>query len=171
MSATAPAERFPGTGVFHATAGDRLNLSHGPIAELGWPAMTMDLGTTAPGVGDGLNAGDRVHFHLVRSDSGGYLIESIEPIAASGTGVIHTVDPAQGLLNMSHDPIGELGWPDMRMDFRVREPGLLDGFRSGDRVAFDLVREASGGYAIVSLQAVAPPAPPEGHDHHEMHGE
>ncbi len=56
-----------------------VNVSHGPIAAIGWPAMTMDL----PLIGDvdtsGVTAGDEVTLMLQQGDDGMYGISAIEP--------------------------------------------------------------------------------------------
>ena len=38
---------------------------------------------------------------------------------AHGTGTVNSVDPAQHKVNLSHNPIPEIGWPAMTMDFPV----------------------------------------------------
>lgn len=54
-----------------------VNLSHGPIAALGWPAMTMDFGV-AEGVDLGaVRVGDMVGFTVARPPNGVYLIDSL----------------------------------------------------------------------------------------------
>ena len=56
-----------------------ISLSHEPIAEFGWPAMTMDL-PLAPGVGVGeLAPESAIRFHLERLDEVTYRILAVEP--------------------------------------------------------------------------------------------
>jgi Cu/Ag efflux protein CusF len=56
-----------------------VNLTHGPIATLGWPAMTMDFGT-APSVDlSGVKPGDVVAFTVLKTPDGGYLIDTLKP--------------------------------------------------------------------------------------------
>ena len=38
---------------------------------------------------------------------------------AHGTGTVNSVDPAQHKVNLSHNPIPEIGWPTMTMEFPV----------------------------------------------------
>ena len=38
---------------------------------------------------------------------------------AHGTGAVNSVDPAQRKINLSHNPIPEIGWPTMTMEFPV----------------------------------------------------
>ena len=73
-----------GDGV-HASAtlnsvGDGVvNVSHGPIPAIGWPAMTMDL----PLIGDvdttGVSDGDKVTIMLEKDADGMYGVSAIEP--------------------------------------------------------------------------------------------
>jgi len=60
------------------TDGGKINLSHEPISELGWPAMTMDF-KLAEGVSTkALKPGMTVEFELMEKNDV-YLIESIKP--------------------------------------------------------------------------------------------
>jgi len=45
------------------------------------------------------------------------------PNDAHGTGTVNSVDPAQHKINLSHQPIPEIGWPAMTMEFS----GALSG--------------------------------------------
>jgi hypothetical protein len=38
---------------------------------------------------------------------------------AHGTGTVNSVDPTQHKVNVSHNPIPDIGWPAMTMDFSV----------------------------------------------------
>ncbi len=56
-----------------------VNLTHGPIATLGWPGMTMDFGV-APSIDLGtVKAGDSVAFTVVKSANGAWVVDSIKP--------------------------------------------------------------------------------------------
>ena len=60
-----------------------INLSHGPISTLGWPAMTMDF-PVAPSVDlNRIKAGSRVDFTLAKKVANGmYEIQSVQPAEA-----------------------------------------------------------------------------------------
>jgi Cu/Ag efflux protein CusF len=69
------------TGVVKAidAAKRTLTISHGPIPEIGWPAMTMDF-TAAPGIDLGaIKPGTRVDFTLEKGAGGLYELRSIQP--------------------------------------------------------------------------------------------
>lgn len=56
------------------------NVSHGPIPEIGWPAMTMDLPLleNAEMMGE-VSPGDEVTLMLVKGDDGMYAIGAMMP--------------------------------------------------------------------------------------------
>ena len=57
----------------------KVNLSHSPIPEIGWPAMTMDF-PVAPSVDlKTIKAGTRVNFTIERGEGGMYEIRAIAP--------------------------------------------------------------------------------------------
>jgi Cu(I)/Ag(I) efflux system membrane fusion protein len=57
----------------------RIRVSHGPIEDLGWAAMTMEF-DVLPGVDLGaLRVGQNIHFELGQSDVGDYQINIIRP--------------------------------------------------------------------------------------------
>lgn len=60
-------------------AGRKINLSHGPIPQIGWPAMTMDF-AVAPSVDlKAVAPGARVDFTLDKGPDGIFLVESLSP--------------------------------------------------------------------------------------------
>jgi Cu(I)/Ag(I) efflux system protein CusF len=66
------------------TAQHKLNISHGPISAIGWPAMTMDF-PVAPSIDlTTLKPGSRVDFTLVKDKGGMYQVESVKPARKGG---------------------------------------------------------------------------------------
>jgi Cu(I)/Ag(I) efflux system periplasmic protein CusF len=75
----AQAEKPSGQGVVNSVdaASRKINMTHGPVAALKWPGMTMDF-AVAQGVDLGaLAPGAKVSFTLVRGADGQYSIDSI----------------------------------------------------------------------------------------------
>lgn len=63
----------------NAIDGDSVNVSHGPIAEIGWPAMTMDLAILEGAeIGD-VAAGDKAMMMLEKGPDGLYGIRALMP--------------------------------------------------------------------------------------------
>lgn len=56
----------------------KVNLSHGPIESLNWPAMTMGFSVKDAAMLEGIQPGMKVDFDLEKAD-GGYRIVSIKP--------------------------------------------------------------------------------------------
>lgn len=61
-------------------AGRRVvNLSHGPVAALGWPAMTMNFPVAQSVNLASIREGSQVTFTLGKGDNGKYAIDSLRP--------------------------------------------------------------------------------------------
>ena len=64
----------------HSMEGNTVNLSHGPIPEIGWPAMTMDLQLIeGANVGD-VAEGEGAVITLEKGEDGMYAIRELMPI-------------------------------------------------------------------------------------------
>jgi Cu(I)/Ag(I) efflux system protein CusF len=70
-----------GTGTVNAVdaAQHKINLSHGPIQGLGWPAMTMDFPVAAGVDLSRIKPGSRVSFSLEKNSGGMYEVQSVQP--------------------------------------------------------------------------------------------
>lgn len=76
------------------------------------------------------------------------------PAAVAATGVVVQVKADQAKVKINHDPIAALNWPQMTMFFRVKDKSVLEGIASGDKVRFELERDAAG-LAITRMEKVA----------------
>lgn len=149
-------ESHTGTGVINridAEAGT-VNLTHEPIPSLDWPEMTMDFHLSDPALVDDFAAGDEVRFTFHEDEEGRHVITDIEPAATAyeGVGVLHEVDTAAREVDLTHDPIPALDWPEMRMGFRVAEDVPLDEFSADNAVEFRFVETADGAYEIIEME-------------------
>ena len=70
---------------------------------------------------------------------------------AHGTGTVNSVDPAQHKVNLSHNPIPEIGWPAMTMDFPVAPAIDLTAIKPGTRVNFTIEQQPGGMYEIRAI--------------------
>jgi len=61
----------------------RIRISHGPIEQLGWAAMTMEFEVLAGSNLDNILIGQSIHFKLSQSDVGDYVIQIIQSDDAS----------------------------------------------------------------------------------------
>lgn len=69
-----------GHGIVQLVAqdGTSIVLAHEPIAELRWPAMTMELALADPALADGLEAGSEVSFVIRQVGATDYEISDIQ---------------------------------------------------------------------------------------------
>jgi Cu/Ag efflux protein CusF len=72
------------TGTVNAVdaAQHKINVSHGPISSLGWPAMTMEFPVASAVDLSRVKPGSRVNFSLEKDKGGMYQIQSVEPAGA-----------------------------------------------------------------------------------------
>ena len=75
--------------------------------------------------------------------------------AISGTGVVRSIDKANGQVRLTHEPIDALGWPAMTMLFRLKDSALADRINVGDKVDF-LLEKSGSGYAISGFGIAQP---------------
>lgn len=73
----------------------------------------------------------------------------------SGHGVIRELDPTDRKVNMSHEAIPQLGWPQMTMDLRVDDGVVLSEFQAQDEVEFEL-RKSGDGFVIINMRKAKP---------------
>lgn len=71
--------------------------------------------------------------------------------SVTGTGILRKLMPDENKLNMSHDAIKELGWPDMTMDFTVSKDVVMQGLEPGMAVEFELM-EDQGSFVIMGIR-------------------
>jgi Cu/Ag efflux protein CusF len=67
------------------------------------------------------------------------------------TGTVNSVDPAQHKVNLSHQPIPDIGWPAMTMDFPVAPSVDLKAIKPGTRVNFTIEKGEGGMYEIKAI--------------------
>ncbi|WP_306798963.1 efflux RND transporter periplasmic adaptor subunit [Rhodobacter flavimaris] len=168
-----------GTGtVIAVTAEGKLTLSHDPIAELGWPAMQMDM----PVAGfdpESVPVNAPIEFDLSKGDDGLFTIVAVradgvepspvmpkttasEPTAASAPaivvmGTIEAIDEATRKATITHGPIIEIGMPGMTMEFATE--ASLDLTLVPIGVEAELTFARPDGMTMI-LQALEPSAPP-----------
>lgn len=70
-----------------------------------------------------------------------------------GEGRIEAIDLTHAVITLAHGPIESLQWPAMTMDFRVQEPALLNSFKPGQKVVFEIAKESAGEFVIVRIQS------------------
>ena len=115
----------------------------GPVAAPARPQTSMR--PTRVGEGASRPSGEMQMAHVQMAHAG--------QDDAHGTGRVNSVDPAQHKVNLSHQPIPEIGWPAMTMDFPVAASVDLNAITPGARVDFTIDKGQGGMYEI---KAIAP---------------
>jgi Cu(I)/Ag(I) efflux system membrane fusion protein len=53
-------------------------------------------------------------------------------------GVVNSINAAAGRVNITHDPVPELKWPAMKMNFKAHDPAMLKDLKPGMTVDFEI---------------------------------
>ena len=85
-AAPAGANEHRGEARVESIAGDSVTLSHGPIASIKWPHMTMGFRLPDGGLPRDIKVGDRVDFSFTPAGEGEYRITRIAPLAPQPKG-------------------------------------------------------------------------------------
>ena len=68
-----------------------------------------------------------------------------------GTGVVKAVDVAAHKITLSHQPISQIGWPAMVMEFAVAPAVDLSTLKPESRIDFSMEQGQGGMYVIQSI--------------------
>lgn len=68
-----------------------------------------------------------------------------------GKGVVNSVMADKRKVNISHDPIEELDWPSMTMDFTVADSVDFQALQAEQTLHFELTKNADGSYTISAI--------------------
>jgi Cu(I)/Ag(I) efflux system membrane fusion protein len=145
------------------------------VVDLGggrFEARPVEVGIEAGGqveIRAGLKEGERVvtsaQFLL---DSESSVRASLQRLTAPAKpeiwtqGVINTVEADSRTLNATHEPIPELNWPTMTMDFPVAEGVKLDGLKADSKARFRIREGKDGRYEIDAIEPSPPASLPQG---------
>ena len=85
-------------------------------------------------------------------------IASEQPVSVSrmtyhGEGTIKAIDLAHATVTLAHGSIESLQWPAMTMDFRFLEPALLQSFKPGQQISFEMAEESAGEFVLLRMEA------------------
>ncbi|MCH9807661.1 MAG: copper-binding protein [Alphaproteobacteria bacterium] len=72
---------------------------------------------------------------------------------ASGVAVINSVDADKGMINLTHEPMPDLGWPTMTMDLPVTKRVDLGSVKAGDKVDFKVKLGRDKQYRVTDMEA------------------
>lgn len=83
------------------------------------------------------------------------LVALAGPIAAQGAkaeGEVRRIDKETGKITIRHGPVKEFDMGAMTMVFRVVDPAILERFKSGDRIRFELDK-IGGQFTVLSAES------------------
>lgn len=110
-----------------------VNITHGPMTDIGMPGMTMDFGLTSNLDAAKLPSGTEVRLTFERPDPATIVLASAEaqpkPMKVSGT--INSIDANKRIANITHGPMTEIGMPGMTMDFAIGDDVSLVALPDG----------------------------------------
>lgn len=125
-AATGGAPPIVVTGTIDAlNAGNgKATITHGPIAEIGMPGMTMDFPVDPALDATALATGAEMTLTFARPDGMNMVLAAAEPLTRAAppivtTGMIKAVDTAASKATITHGPMKEIGMPGMTMDFPI----------------------------------------------------
>lgn len=84
------------------------------------------------------------HSTMGKDMSGGQMM-------AEGVGIIHRVSRLNRTVNLTHEPIPALKWPEMTMDLPVAKSVDISHLKSGDKVMFKLELGKDKQYIITHI--------------------
>jgi Cu/Ag efflux protein CusF len=68
-------------------------------------------------------------------------------------GVVNSINAAAGRVNITHDPVPELKWPAMKMNFKAHDPAMLKDLEPGMTVDFE-IQKMGNEYHLTSITPV-----------------
>lgn len=90
--------------------------------------------------------------------------QQAKSVGHEGVGKLDAIDAKAGTVTITHEPIADLKWPGMTMDFALANAALVGKLKPGDAIAFSFVERGPGEWVIVRLDPA--PAGPAGHAGH-----
>ena len=96
----------------------------------------------------GFNAQANEHHHETMSEA--------QPQVISATGEVKGIDLESKKITIHHDPIAAVNWPEMTMRFTITPQTKMSEIKTGDKVAFNFVQQATFLYYRILKSASNP---------------
>ena len=100
---------------------------------------------TIPVIAAQTTKGGTVHHGAMQAPKGSNEAEAI--------GVVNSVDAGARSMNITHEPVKELGWPKMTMDLPVTRRVDLSAVEQGAKVRFRLKQGRDKQFRIIAIEA------------------
>ncbi|ADC62454.1 copper-binding protein [Allochromatium vinosum] len=143
---------MPQIPVDHSAFSARFSSPPSAATGLSGLALLMALSVSPAIAADPAAHGEAMMNHGPMGDHAG--MHGQASAGASGQGLINSVDQAQGLVNITHEPIPALNWPEMTMDLPVAEGVDLETIQAGEAVRFRVELGADQVYRITEIEAM-----------------
>ena len=89
--------------------------------------------------------------------------EEIQGITAGAT--VRGVFPEENRVKLEHEPIEELGWPSMTMNFDVLPSVPFADLRNGQGIHFSMIEDNNGDWVIDQIHVMSQTTAEEDHEH------
>ena len=124
-----------------------------PSAAVVLPGALLLLALSVPAIAaDPASHGAAMMNHSMAGDHAG--MHGQASAGASGQGLINSVDRSQSVVNITHEPMPALNWPEMTMDLPVAEGVDLKAIQAGDAVRFRVELGADQVYRITEIETM-----------------
>jgi Cu/Ag efflux protein CusF len=80
------------------------------------------------------------------------LLAPVLALAQATEGEVRKVDKEAKRITIKHGPIPNLEMPAMTMAFQVKDPGMLERVKAGDKVKFE-AQKLGGAYTVTRIEA------------------
>ena len=143
---------MPQIPAVHTAFSARFAARPSAVAILPGSVLLMALSVSPAIAADPASHGEAMMNHSMTGNHAG--MHGQASTAASGQGLINSVDRAQGLVNITHEPMPALNWPEMTMDLPVVEGVDLEAIQAGDAVRFRVELGADQVYRITAIETM-----------------
>lgn len=132
------------------------NITHGTIVETGMPGMTMDFALNEGVDIDALPIGAETSLSFERPDGMTMVLNAFAavqpPMEVQGT--INAIDPENGIANITHGPMTDIGMPGMTMDFAVLPTMDKAKLSIGNEMTLLMARNPDFSLTLVGVKSV-----------------
>jgi Cu(I)/Ag(I) efflux system membrane fusion protein len=137
-------------------AGRTANVTHGPIAAIGMPGMTMDF-PLASGLDPETLAPGPATLSLGTGADGMLMLVAAEAKAPpmTVTGTVNSIDAEARTANVTHGPMAEIGMPGMTMDFPLAPDLDPTALPVGQETALLIAKGADFSLTLVGVSGEA----------------
>lgn len=129
------------------------NITHGPMADIGMPGMTMDFKIDPALDANTLVSGTEMILKFDRPDRASIVLAGTEPIAKPMTvsGTINTINSDARTANITHGPMTDIGMPGMTMNFAISPDLRIDDLPLEAEVMLLFSKNADFSLTLVGL--------------------